>query len=122
MAFDFKQAAQKATTLSDLMTDKTKLNTEDLIDKYPDGFTITAFDIVSTDAETTFPVFSIKEEPDSFYCGGAVLMKIVNNFIEGFHGDIDAASNELGRAGGLRIRLEESKTKKGNSLTRVFIV
>lgn len=49
-------------------------------------------------------------------------MKIVNNFIEGFHGDIDAASNDLGRSGGLKLRLEDSKTKKGNSLTRVFIV
>ena len=122
MAFNFKQAAQKATTLSDLMTDKNKLDTEYLIDKYPDGFTVTAFDIVSTDAETTFPVLAIKEEPDSFYCGGAVLMKIVLSFVEAFHGDIDAASNELGRSGGLKIRLEDSKTKKGNSLTRVYIV
>lgn len=119
---DFRALAQKATTLSELMTDRTKASTEDMVRNYPDGFTIDRFDIVSTGADTVFPVFTIREDDDIFYMGGAVLYKIVNTFIEAFDGDVDAASEMLHKDGGLKVKLITGRTKKGNSLTKVEII
>lgn len=118
---NFKQMALDATTLSPLMTDRTKASTEYMIENYPAGFTIIAFDLVDSSEGTQYPVFNIKEDDKIFYCGGAILGKIVNNWVQAYNGDIDAASEALGADGGLMVRLEESKTKKNNSLTKVVI-
>lgn len=118
---DFRSLAMKATTLSELMVDKDKLSSEDIVRKYPDGVTLTDFDVV-TSGQDTYPVFSIAEEPDAFYMGGAILMKIVNSFVEAFDGDVDAASEEFSKSGGLKVILSMGRTKRGNSLVKVVVV
>lgn len=118
---DFRALAQKATTLSELMVDKNKLASEDIIRNWPDGVTLTDFDIV-TSGDATYPVFAIAEDPDGFYMGGAILMKIVNSFVEAFDGDIDGAAEEFAKSGGLKVKLTQGRTKRGNSLIKVEVV
>lgn len=118
---DFRALAMKATTLSDLMVDKEKLSSEDIVREFPDGITLTDFDIVTT-GEDTYPVFSIAEKPDHFYMGGAILYKIVNSFVEAFDGDIDGAAEEFAKSGGLKVKLSMGRTKRGNSLVKVTVI
>lgn len=126
MGFDFKQSAMDATTLSELMNNRDKASTEYMIETYPDGFTVMAFDVIQTADKdgvvVEYPVFNVAEDDKIFYAGGAILNKIVHQWIEGFDGSIENANKDLQATGGLRIKLEESKTKRGNSLTKVVIL
>ena len=116
-AFDFKQAAVDATTLSELMTDRQKVSTEDIIKHYPDGVTITAFDFVEG-KDGQYPIFLFAESPKSFFSGGVVLAKIANKWLAGFNDDVDACNKALAESGGCKIKLEISRTKNGNSLVK----
>ncbi len=122
MAFNFKETAVKATTLSELMANRDKASTDYMIENYPNGFTVVAFDIVAGADGATYPVFNIGEDASIFYCGGAILNKIAHEWSDAFNGDIEAANEELYNGGGLALKLEEAKTKRGNSLTRVVIL
>lgn len=126
MGFNFKQSAMDATTLSELMNNRDKASTEYMIETYPDGFTVMAFDVIQTADKdgvvVEYPVFNVAEDDKIFYAGGTILNKIVHQWIEGFDGSIENANKDLQATGGLRIKLEESKTKRGNTLTRVVIL
>ena len=122
MAFNFRQSATDATTLSELMNNRDKASTEYMIENYPQGFTVMAFDLIQTSDGAEYPVFNIEEDNNIFYAGGSILNKIAHQWIDGFGGDIEQANHDLQETGGLAIKLEESRTKKGNSLTRVVIL
>lgn len=122
MAFNFRQSATDATTLSELMNNRDKASTEYMIENYPQGFTVMAFDHIQTSDGAEYPVFNIEEDNTIFYAGGSILNKITHQWIDGFGGDIAQANHDLQETGGLAIKLEESRTKKGNSLTRVVIL
>lgn len=122
MAFNFKKVAQESTVLSVLMQGRTKLSTDDVIDNMPDGITVTAFDIVHQDENTEYPVFLIAEDPNRFLMGGKVLSGIAYAWADGFDGDVEKASAELGNNGGVKIRLTRGKTKNNQNLTRVEVL
>ena len=121
MNFNFKQAAIDATTLSELMTDRQKVSTDDIIKQYPDGVTITAFDFVDG-KDGQYPIFLFSESPKSFFSGGVVLAKIANKWLAAFNDDIDACNKALSESGGVKIKLENSRTKNGNSLVKATVV
>lgn len=122
MSYNFKQAAIGATTLSALMDGRNKISTDDIIRKFPDGFTIDGFDIVTQNDGTQYPVFTIAEDGSIFYCGGIVLLKVAKQWATDYHDDICTASNALSEFGGVKVKLTESKTKNNNSITNVTIV
>lgn len=114
----FAQAAENATTLSRVMNGRNKLETEDIIGE---ELTIDEFDIVVLDGKT-FGVCHFIEKPDSYYNAGTVLTKIFMEWADMYGHDVEAASNDLGKEGGVHIRLTATKTKKGNNLTNVSIL
>lgn len=118
--FNFKQAAIDATTLSELMTDRQKVSTDDIIKQFPDGITITAFDFVEG-KEGQYPIFLFSESPKSFFSGGVVLAKIANKWLSAFNDDVDACNAALAESGGVKIKLEHGRTKNGNSLIKAII-
>lgn len=118
---NFKQYAEQATTLSPLMTGREKKNTDYMIENYPNGFTIEEFDMI-TIKESMFPVVTVKEEPGIFYYGGTVLSKICNEWINAYEGDITQASEDLKRAGGIKIKVTNGKTKSNQNLTQITIL
>ena len=126
MANIFATLAKKATTLSPIMENREKIATKDVIAKYPDGITVTEFDMLTTtnaNGETsTYPVIAFSEDNTKFIYGGKALMDIVTLWVANFEGDIEATSNALKAAGGVKIRMFESTTKAGRNFTQIEVV
>lgn len=121
MANIFASIARKATTLSPMMEGRERMGIDELIANYPDGVTITAFDMISTGADS-YPVLNIAEDSNVFVFGGAIMNNIVHDWLEHFEGDIDTANNALAAAGGVRVKFAKSRTKSGNNLTTVQVL
>ena len=95
---DFRKIALDATTMSELMNGRDKMDTEELIKKYPNGVTIDFIDNVNMqqedgEAENVW-IFVTGEQPDKFTFGGFVLAKIFNDILSKFEGDYDAMIEE----------------------------
>lgn len=120
---DFRNLAKKETSLSDVMTDRTKVTSEELMEKYPDGFNIIAFDYVqSKKSKGKYPVFNIEDDPTIFCNAGTILTRIFDEFVNAMEGDVDAASEELRRQGGIMVKLGKGKTKAGDDLVTVEVL
>lgn len=119
----FAALAQKATTLSSLMENREKLSTENVINQYPNGITVTAFDTVeqtTDEGEITFyPIIIFAEDDTKFVYGGKALHDIVALWLKHFDGDIDSANAALKAGGGVKLKMELGKTKNGRNFTRV---
>lgn len=118
----FREIAAKELSLSELMAGREQLKTEDLIGK---EVTVVQFDfatITDKGVEKTFPVLILKEYPDHYYNGGTLLMKLCQAWAAEYDGDIEAASADLEKSGGVKLRFKTTKTKSGNNLTSVDVV
>lgn len=119
---NFRDLARKATTLSELMENREKIQTADVVKNFPDGITLNAVDVIKT-SDATYPVFTFLEDPHSFYCGGIVLSKIVDTWLEEYNGDLGLLNHDLAESGGVKVKLTESKTRDGkNNITEVEVV
>jgi len=119
---NFKKMAQDELSLSPLMAGRDQIKTEDLIGQ---TVTVVGFDfatITDKGAEKAFPVLLLKEYPDRYYNGGALLSKLCRCWAEAYDGDIEAASEDLAAEGGVQLRFTATKTKSGNNLTAVDVV
>ena len=119
---NFKKMAQDELSLSPLMAGRDQIKTDDLIGQ---TVTVTGFDfatITDKGVEKTFPVLLLKEYPDRYYNGGALLSKLCRCWAEAYDGDIEAASEDLAAEGGVQLRFTATKTKSGNNLTAVDVV
>lgn len=120
---DFRSMAKRQTTLSEVMDDREKITTQEVIEKYPDGITIVAFDYIqSKKSKGKYPVFNFSEDMTVFCNGGTVLDRIFTDFVNAMDGDVAAASNELRRQGGLQVKLSNGKTKAGDDLVMVEVI
>lgn len=119
---NFKKMAQDELSLSPLMAGRDQIKTDDLIGQ---TVTVVGFDfatITDKGVEKTFPVLLLKEYPERYYNGGALLSKLCRCWAEAYDGDIEAASNDLASEGGVQLRFTATKTKSGNNLTAVDVV
>lgn len=117
---NLRQLAMDATTLSHLMSGREKISTDELIKKYPDGFTLVACDWCPDENGEAYPVFHIEEEPTKFYSGGIVLSKVVTAWEESL-GDLEAV-NAILSSEGVQVKLETGKTKRNQNITKVIIL
>ena len=126
MANKFAEIAKKETSLSRIMEGRTKVTQESIMQKFPDGVTVTEFDFLTVNdpkkGVTTFPVLTIAEEPTLCFFGGAILSKICAAWASACDGDAEQASEELKAAGGCKMKFVNSRTKSGNNITLVEIV
>lgn len=125
---DFKKIALDATTMSELMSGRDKMDTEELIKKYPDGVTIDFIDNVNMqqeDGEENVWIFVTEEQPNKFTFAGFVLAKIFNNILSKFEGDyaemIETYNSAL-KEDKLRVKLERAKTKSKREITKVTVL
>lgn len=125
---DFKKIALDATTMSELMSGRDKMDTEELIKKYPDGITIDFIDNVNMqqeDEEENVWIFVTEEQPNKFTFAGFVLAKIFNNILAEFEGDyaemIETYNSAL-KEDKLRVKLERAKTKSKREITKVTVL
>lgn len=115
------KVAQRETSLSRLMEGREKIKTEDIIKKYPNGVTLTEFDLVTID-DNTFPVFAFAENDKECFFGGHVLTKIATGWVKACDGDVETASDNLKSCGGIRVQFELSRTNKNNNITLVKVL
>lgn len=123
---NLKKIAIEKTVLSPLMLDRKKIDNADVIKNYPEGVTISAIDIVdAVNPETgevdPYGVYHFTENNTVFACGGLVLSNIFSAWIEEC-GSIDSVNEELRKMGGIKVRLEESRTKAKRAVTKVVII
>lgn len=125
---DFKKIALDATTMSEIMNGRDKMDTEELIKKYPEGVTIDFIDNVNMqqeDAEENVWIFVTEEQPNKFTFAGFVLAKIFNNILAEFEGDyaemIETYNSAL-KEDKLRVKLERAKTKSKREITKVTVL
>ena len=119
---NFKKMAQDELSLSPLMAGRDQIKTDDLIGQ---TVTVTGFDfatITDKGVEKTFPVLLLKEYPDRYYNGGALLSKLCKCWADAYDGDVEAASDDLAADGGVQLRFTSTKTKSGNNLTAVDVM
>lgn len=119
--FDFRKTALESTLLSKLQNDREKIATHDLIQRFPDGITVNAFDFATIDGKA-FAVVTFNEDDSLYYNGGTVLSKMCTAWAAGFAGDPEAASTALAKAGGVKLKFSEDKTKGGNNVTTITVV
>lgn len=130
---NFRQIAQDTTQLCRLMSGRTKMDTDEVVEA--GVLTITAFDFApkfdkeghpladpSTGEQDVFGVVTFAEHPDRYYSVGTVFTKVCKAWAEQFGGSAEAASVELTKSGGVQVRFSEGKTKAGNNLINVEIV
>lgn len=113
MAFNFRAVAQNATTISDLMNNRVK------VDKNNGEYTIVDFDIV-TIKNSTYVVCAINDR--EYINGGMVLTRVFQDIVACFEGDIEAAREEYKNSEPLRVRLTKSRTSEGKNITTVDIL
>lgn len=125
---DFKKIALDATTMSEFMNGRDKMDTEELIKKYPEGVTIDFIDNVNMqqeDGEENVWIFVTEEQPNKFTFAGFVLAKIFNNILAEFEGDyaemIETYNSAL-KEDKLRVKLERAKTKAKREFTKVTVL
>lgn len=125
---DFKKIALDATTISEFMNGRDKMDTEELIKKYPEGVTIDFIDNVNMqqeDGEENVWIFVTEEQPNKFTFAGFVLAKIFNNILAEFEGDyaemIETYNSAL-KEDKLRVKLERAKTKAKREITKVTVL
>lgn len=125
---DFKKIALDATTMSEIMNGRDKMDTEELIKKYPEGVTIDFIDNVNMqqeDGEENVWIFVTEEQPNKFTFAGFVLAKIFNNILDEFEGDyaemIETYNSAL-KEDKLRVKLERAKTKAKREITKVTVL
>lgn len=102
--------------LSDLMKDREKLTTDDLLGE---EITIVACDLVDFN-DSHYTVVHLAEYPENYYAGGFILTKLIDGLVEKF-GSIEQLNAEM-KKGGLRIMLDTGKTKGKKNITLVNIL
>lgn len=128
MANKFAKAAAKVANGSEVITGLEKIDNDLLIAAYPDGITINGADLVTgTDQETgeskQFCVFTFAEDPTKYASGGMQLTEIVQSWFE-MTGAADGMqlSAALRQEGGVKVKLEKSKTQSGRKFTKVTVL
>lgn len=117
MAINIEELARRKTTLSPVMENRQKATTKEIMELFPDGFTVVAFDLIpSKKGDGEYPVLNIEEDNSIFFSGGTVLKRVFTEIAKAFDGDITRANYELRKQGGLKLKLGVAETKNGNEV------
>lgn len=114
---ELEQLFLETNAMSELMADREKIATEDIISKYPKGITINKFDKVTVN-EDTFYVFTFDEDESVFAFSGFVISKFFDSLVTKY-GNINNANDALYDNDGIKVIFESSKTKKNQPITTV---
>lgn len=111
--------ARKASGVSELTEGRTKLTTEEVIKKYPNGVTIKAMDMFGT-GDQRYAVVNIVEDDKVYFFGGQAITGMLDNFIE-MCGTVDEVNAQLA-AEPIKIKLTKGKTKAGRDFTSFEVI
>lgn len=124
----FSSAAKEITSGSPVIAGLEKIGTDLIIVGYPNGITVNGADLITTaDPETQeekqYCVITFAEDPTKFVPGGKQLTEIVKKWF-----DVSKASDgmqlsaALRQEGGVKIKLDKSRTQSGRTFTKVTVI
>lgn len=120
MALSLRRIAEKNLTLSDLMVDRDKIDTEEIIETFKDGVTLGQIDECVLDEETVY-VYTFKENPNVFAFAGHILKNLFKDWIS-CYGSVEDVNLALSKEK-VTLKLEKGKTKDGKrEITKVSII
>lgn len=117
---NFRERAVSATTISELMENRTKISNDELITKYPEGVTVTGFDWMKGD-DGKYPVCIFMENPNECFFGGTAMTSICDAWMDGYENPADC-SEALAKEGGVKIKFTKGKTKQNRNFTKAEVV
>lgn len=121
---NFRKLAQEELTLAQIMVGREKIDTDDVIDQFPDGLVIDEIEYVTMTKDgkqESFWAFHIKGT-ELFAFAGTLLSKVFEKFLAACEGDYEALYEEFKNGDGLAVKISEGKTKDGKNLTKVDIL
>lgn len=118
---NFKAKANSATKGSKVMAGREKMTTAEIISKYPDGVTVTEFDLLNSKRGGKYAACAFSEDYSKFFCGGTIMTQICESWAEDFE-SCEEASAALKAEGGVKCKLFHGTTQKGNDIVKVEIV
>lgn len=119
---DFRKIAQSVFSSSQLQVGRTQIDTDEIIGK---ELTIIGFDFAEATVKgekKVYPVIIFKELPEHYYNGGALLMNLCTTWSNYFDGNVEIASEELERSGGVTVKFSTTRSQSGNNYTKVEVV
>lgn len=121
---NFRSYAKKHTSGSSVLQERTKIETDALIAKYPQGVTITEFDFLDSTDGGKYVVCAFAEDPESYFNGGKILSEMFAGIVSEF-GDLEEARTAYEAAAEdekIRVKLSHARSKKGQRYTKVETV
>lgn len=109
----YKDLARHVSGESELTRGKTKITTKDIIERYPEGFSICAVDLFGKGSDA-YAVLNIVEDKSIYLFGGKALTELVTVMLD--NSDPNVLNNELADDP-LRLKLTTKKTKAGRDFT-----
>lgn len=116
----FRDVAIKATTTSKLMEGRTKISTDEILAKYPEGVTIIGFDFM-TSSDSHYPVCIFKENDNECFFGGSALTEICEEWMKDYD-STEACSAALAIEGGVKIKMVKTRTKNNRTFVKPEVV
>ena len=123
----FSDLAKKKTAGSPILSERTKISTDEIVARYPDGITINGFDFLNG-KNGRYVVCCFKNDPGRYFNGGKILTDIFESFVAEYKTDentfneaLDACMKDFG-AVGLKVKLSDGRTKDGNRVTLVEVL
>ena len=116
MSINVKSIAKKATVVAEIMENREKGDTAELI-KAKNAFTINNCEMCllpkdDGNGEEKVYAYTVEEKPDKFYFAGFILKKIFDAILEECEGDYEEMY-ALIKQQGLTVKYGEKKTKDG---------
>ena len=115
-----KEIAGEVLSGSPVSAGRTKISTEELISRFPNGVHFTSVDLFAGQ-NGTYAVFTLLEDDNVYYSSGTLLTQIIHNYLDRNGGDLDALNAEM-KAEPFGVRLFIGKNKKGQALTKVELI
>ena len=125
----FTDLAKRKTAGSPVLSERTKISTDEIIARYPDGVTINGFDFLNG-KNGRYVVCCFKNDPQRYFNGGKILTEIFESFVEEYQDKTDgmtfseaqeACMQDFSREC-LKVKLSEGRTKDGNRVTLVDVI
>ena len=114
-----KEIAEKTTAGNPIFDNREKMTTDEVIEKYPSGISITECALIASD-KGEYAVIAFAEQPDVFVSCGTILTNIVHDWVAAI-GSIEEVNGMLIEQP-VRVKLHKILNKKKQPLTVVDIL
>ena len=112
---NFNELYGNEFSLSELMVEREKISTEDIVKYHPDKISINAVDKVEIDGEEVY-VYTFTEEPKHFAFAGFVLKKFFDKVYDNYKPE---ELNEALRVHPFTVRLVQGRTNDNKPITKI---